>query len=131
MEKYSKQMADAIEDCVNAWSQVQEESIKKGLARLAAYEDTGLEPEEINRVLDAYRRGHTLRTESAERLEIIRDIPTVHLQELVQAEKGHKVYKIDGFYCNICQKWHKRVVCIDDCYLTNEKAEAALKGGGK
>ena len=41
--------------------------------RLAVYEDTGLEPEEIKRIVDAYGRGHTLRTESAERLEIWRN----------------------------------------------------------
>lgn len=55
MEKYSERMANAIEDCVNAWSQVQEEAIKKGLERLAAYEDTGLEPEEIVRMGMAYQ----------------------------------------------------------------------------
>ena len=55
--------------------------------RLAAYEDTGLDPEEIERIVDAYGRGHTLRTESAERLEIVREIKTDRLRELVQAEK--------------------------------------------
>ena len=54
---------------------------------LAAYEDTGLEPEEIERVVDAYGRGHTLRTESAERLEIVRKIKTDRLRELAKAEK--------------------------------------------
>ena len=37
----------------------------KILDRLAAYEETGLEPEEIDRILDAYGRGMTLRTENA------------------------------------------------------------------
>ena len=55
--------------------------------RLSAYEDTGLEPEEIERIVDAYGRGHTLRTESAERLEIVREIKTDRLRELIQAEK--------------------------------------------
>ncbi len=56
------------------------------LEKLAAYEDTGLEPTEIERILDAYGRGMTLRTENAERLRIIKDIPTDRLQELVRAE---------------------------------------------
>lgn len=55
--------------------------------RLKAYEDTGLEPEQIERIVDAYGRGHTLRSESALRLEIIRDIETDQLRELAQAEK--------------------------------------------
>ena len=59
--------------------------------RLAAYEDTGLEPEEIERIVDAYGRGHTLRTESAERLEIVREIKADRLRELVQAEQDGRL----------------------------------------
>ena len=59
--------------------------------RLAAYEDTGLEPEEIERIVDAYGRGHTLRTESAERLEIVREIKTDRLRELAKAEKNGRL----------------------------------------
>ena len=58
-----------------------------GIDRLAAYEGTGMESEEIERVVDAYGRGHTLRTESAERLEIVREIKTDRLRELAKAEK--------------------------------------------
>ena len=60
-------------------------------ARLAAYEETGLEPEEIERIVDAYGRGHTLRTESAERLEIVREIKTDRLRELAKAEKDGRL----------------------------------------
>ena len=59
--------------------------------RLSAYEDTGLEPEEIERVVDAYGRGHTLRTESAERLEIVREIKTDRLRELAKAEQDGRL----------------------------------------
>ena len=62
-----------------------------GIDRLAAYEDTGLEPEEIERIVDAYGRGHTLRTESAERLEIVREIKTDRLRELAKAEKDGRL----------------------------------------
>ena len=55
--------------------------------RLSAYEETGLEPEEIERILDSYGRGMTLRTENAQRLEIIKEIPINRLRELAQAEK--------------------------------------------
>ena len=59
--------------------------------RLSAYEDTGLEPEEIERIVGAYGRGHTLRTESAERLEIVREIKTDRLRELAKAEKDGRL----------------------------------------
>ena len=61
------------------------------IAKLCAYEDTGLTPEEIERVVDAYGRGHTLRTESAERLEIVREIKTDRLRELAKAEKDGRL----------------------------------------
>ena len=48
--------------------------IPKLIDRLAAYEDTGLEPEDILRILDAYGRGMTLRTESAQRLEYVLEL---------------------------------------------------------
>ena len=67
------------------------ETRKKILNRLSSYEDTGLEPEEIERIVDAYGRGHTLRTESAERLEIVREIKTDRLRELAKAEKDGRL----------------------------------------
>ena len=57
------------------------------ILRLSAYEETGLEPEEIERILDSYGRGMTLRTENAQRLEIIKEIPINRLRELAQAKK--------------------------------------------
>ena len=58
----------ARDDCRKMGGDCQIDS--KILDRLAAYEETGLEPEEIDRILDAYGRGMTLRTENAQRLEI-------------------------------------------------------------
>lgn len=55
--------------------------------RLALYEDTDLTPEEINRILDAYGRGMTLRSEVGERVEIVKDISTDRLRELARAEE--------------------------------------------
>ena len=67
--------------------------VKELAARLAAYEDTGLEPEEIARILNAYGRGMTLRTENAQRLEIVKDIQTDRLRELAEADRrsGKKI----------------------------------------
>lgn len=59
----------------------------KAVDRLAAYEETDLEPEDIDRILDAYGRGMTLRTESSQRLKIVKDIKTTRLCELAQADK--------------------------------------------
>lgn len=67
--------------------------------RLAAYEETGLEPEEIERVLDSYGRGMTLRTENAQRLEIIKEIPIDRLRELAQADKADEIGKYRFYYC--------------------------------
>lgn len=61
--------------------------LDKIVDRLAAYEDTGLEPEEIARILDAYGRGMTLRTENAQRLEIVKGIQTDRLRKLAQADR--------------------------------------------
>ena len=85
----------------------------KAVDRLVAYEETDLEPEDIDRILDAYGRGMTLRTESSQRLKIVKDIKTTRLCELAQADKegrcvvmpcqpGDKVsYKSStGFWCN-------------------------------
>ena len=62
--------------------------IQKTVDRLAAYEDTGLEPGDILRILDTYGRGITLRTESAQRLEIVKDIQTDRLRELARADRS-------------------------------------------
>ena len=61
--------------------------IDAAILRLAAYEDSGLEPEEIARIMNAYGRGMTLRTENAQRLEIVKDIQTDRLRELAQADR--------------------------------------------
>ena len=109
--------------------------------RLAAYEDSGLEPEEIERIVDAYGRGHTLRTESAERLEIVREIKTDRLRELVQAEQDGRLHITPAFvwhngdsglhkvpYKPWMEKW---IATGTKFWLTREEAEATLaKEGG-
>lgn len=126
--------------------------------RLAAYEDTGLEPEEIKRIVDAYGRGHTLRTESAERLEIVREIKTDRLRELMQAEQDGRLVELpfvamaeqslqdgemkpmadqkhNGRYAVVYvdhNKWKSPLIDICGKPYNREEAEnrmAALKGG--
>ena len=71
--------------------------------RLESYEDTGLSPEEIERILDSYGRGMTLRTENAQRLEIIKEIPINRLRKLAQAEKEGRLVVLP------CKDWFEIV----------------------
>jgi hypothetical protein len=47
MERLSEKLTDVLRECIDALSQVEEDIIKMALNRLAAYEDTGLEPNDI------------------------------------------------------------------------------------
>ena len=114
--------------------------VAKFFNRLSAYEDTGLTPEEIERVVDAYGRGHTLRTESAERLEIVREIKTDRLRELAKAEKdgrlevlpckvGDKAWFIRKFAKNRCIK-QREVDCVNIDSRGNVFVSARRISGG-
>lgn len=56
---------------------------QKILDKLFRYESIDPEPGNIEEIMDAYGRGMTLRTETALRLGIIKDIPTLELDKLV------------------------------------------------
>ena len=88
--------------------------------RLAAYEDTGLEPEDLKR---AFNEDDVLKL-AGQALGITPE----RLRELVQADKDGKIkaYIVDSFYCDICQKRHARTKEIE-VYLTRNAAEAALR----
>ena len=60
-------------------------------SRLAAYEDTGWTPEEIEQVINVYGRGQALRTENALRLEAVKDISTDRMRELAEADKDGRL----------------------------------------
>lgn len=98
--------------------------IAKAFERLSAYEETGLEPGEIEQL-----KGEVLglRLDKQE-LEQYRALgPIDRLRELAQADKDGKIkaYIVDSFYCDICQKRHDRIKEIK-VYLTRDAAEAAL-----
>lgn len=125
------------------------------ILRLSAYEETGLEPEEIERILDSYGRGMTLRTENAQRLGIIKEIPIDRLRELTQVYRllGNTVYEpnkrgfvstykvisvhlsecsifvgwnlLDGIYSNL--NGFEISALGKTVFLTREAAEAALE----
>ena len=50
MEKLTGKLRYVLEDCIGCISPIQQEVINKSVDRLAAYEDTGLEPDDIKRV---------------------------------------------------------------------------------
>ena len=87
--------------------------------RLAAYEETGLEPEDFKQTFSE----DTILKLAGQALGITPD----RLRELVQTDKDGKIkaYIVDSFYCDICQKRHDRIKEIK-VYLTRDAAEAAL-----
>lgn len=50
MEKLTGKLRYVLEDCIGCISPIQQEVINKSVDRLAAYEDTGLEPETIEEI---------------------------------------------------------------------------------
>ena len=113
-----------------------------GIDRLAAYEDTGLEPEDLNR---AFNETASLKL-AAQALSTTPD----HLRDIIKAEQdgllvalpckvGDKVYQIDAE--RVYESEVKGIIYdaghIDfderaigkTVFLTREEAEAALKGG--
>nr|DAH66318.1 MAG TPA: thioredoxin [Caudoviricetes sp.] len=87
--------------------------------RLAAYEETGLEPGDFKRAFSE----DTILKLAGQALGITPE----RLRELAQADKDGKIkaYIVDSFYCDICQKRHDRIKEIK-VYLTRDAAEAAL-----
>ena len=88
--------------------------------RLAAYEETGLEPEDFKQIFSE----DTILKLAGQALGITPD----RLRELAQADKDGKVkaYIVDSFYCDICQKRHARIKEVE-VYLTRDAAKAALR----
>lgn len=100
-------------------------SIDDAVMRLTAYEDTGLEPEEV---LPKEYAGEIMK--SMILLKEYQKLGSIdHLRELAQADKGGKIkaYVVEGFYCGICRERHERISEIE-VYLTHAGAEAALEG---
>lgn len=103
MEKLTEKLKYVLEDCIDCISPIQQEVINKAVDRLAAYEGTGLEPEEIELLAkqrDLY-------------VDACGELPLKRIRELAQADRegrcvvmpcqpGDKVsYKSStGFWCN-------------------------------
>ena len=116
MERYTKRLPNGVAswnytaDCYGEYETKNKvfKSVHRQNAceRLAAYEDTGLEPDEIDRILDAYGRGMTLRTENAQRLKIVKGIQTDRLRELAQADREGRCFVFRfGFGDTVYRIW--------------------------
>ena len=117
-----------------------------GIDRLAAYEDTGLEPKDIISAVDMAKIACALHE-----LNAYKDLgPIDHIRDLIKAEQdgrlvvlpckvGDTVYQIDAervyesevkwiiFDCDDIA-FDERAIGVS-IFLTREEAEAALKGG--
>lgn len=79
MEKLTEKLRYILEDCIDCISPIQQEVINKAVDRLAAYEETGLEPEDFKR---AFNKAAVLKL-AGQALGITPD----RLRELAQADR--------------------------------------------
>lgn len=80
---------------------------------LTAYEQTGMDPEAIDQMADAYGRGLTLREDAAERLQMIRGLSTARLRELAEADR-------EGRCCIPPVKMHQKIFRVFDGEIREE-----------
>lgn len=81
MEKLTEKLRYVLEDCIDCISPIQQEVINKAVDRLAAYEETGLEPDAVEH-LKLASMGKAI----AEVIEF-EGIPIDRLRELAQADR--------------------------------------------
>ena len=98
------------------------EEFDKFVDLLAAYEKTGLEPQEIERIVDTYGRGLSLRTESAQRLELVREIKTDRLRELSEADREGRAVVLPckpGDTINAFRLGNEKSLCVISDMVTS------------
>ena len=83
MEKLTEKLRYVLEDCIDCISPIQQEVINKAVDRLAAYEKTGMDPEDFKR---AFNEAAVLKL-AGQALGITPD----RLHELAQADRGGAV----------------------------------------
>lgn len=106
MEKLTEKLRCVLEDCIDYISPIQQEVINKSVNRLAAYEDTRLEPKEVAKMATEWTKYETA-------MSYVDEIGINRLRELALADRekrcvvmpgkpGDKfLYKsAAGFWCN-------------------------------
>ena len=88
MEKLTGKLRYVLEDCIGCISPIQQEVINKSVDRLAAYEDTGLEPDDIKRVFNE----DAVLNLAGQALGITTD----RLRELAQADREGRCVALPG-----------------------------------
>ena len=85
MDKLSERLSDVLYETLGALSQVEEDIIKAGLERLSAYEETGLEPGEVETMRESKADAQFMLTELCRLCDYDR------LEELAKADKEGRV----------------------------------------
>jgi hypothetical protein len=103
MEKLTEKLKYVLEDCIDCISPIQQEVINRAIDCLATYEDTGLEPEEIE--LLAKQRDLYVDACGELPLKRIRELALADREKrcvVMPCQPGDKVsYKSStGFWCN-------------------------------
>lgn len=147
MEVLSDKLKEWITENVPYTSQVDEELLSAALRKFAAYEDTGLEPEQVKDMAE------NAETRLLAWFEANYGKSVGYLMDLLDAEKegrlvvlpckvGDTVWEIKHSYVDwpdVSKKFaHEKVFDLQDLekfgktvFLTREEAEAALKGGAE
>lgn len=80
MEKLTEKLRCVLEDCIDYISPIQQEVINKSVNRLAAYEDTRLEPKEVAKMATEWTKYETA-------MSYVDEIGINRLRELAQADR--------------------------------------------
>lgn len=113
MEKLTEKLKYVLEDCIDCISPIQQEVINKAVDRLAAYEKTGLEPEDFKR---AFTEDALLKL-TGQLLGVTPD----RLRELAQADREGKISKY-----TIGDAWEVRTA---ELHLLGEKPDWMYRCG--
>lgn len=99
MGKLSERLKCVLDDCINCISPTQQDVIDKSVDRLAAYEDTGLEPEEVQAIAGLASENCAKTADAIDKLlqddaelKSYRELGSIdRLRELAKADRGGAV----------------------------------------
>ena len=136
MEKLTGKLRYVLEDCIDCISPIQQEVINKSVDRLAAYEATGLEPEEVNAIAGLASENCAKVADKIDQLlsddkelEQYRALgPIDRLRELKQADdEGRCVVLPSDDYTWTIRGDIVRGIIEANCWAAKKEAEAALR----
>lgn len=122
MEKLTEKLRCVLEDCIDYISPIQQEVINKSVNRLAAYEDTRLEPKEVAKMATEWTKYETA-------MSYVDEIGINRLRELAQADREGKISKYtigDAIYDRFGDAWEVRTA---ELHLLGEKPDWMYRCG--